>query len=83
MLVAGVAQANDYLEKKKHYMVYSAGMDKIHFKVPVWSYGRYNNYYLGETSRIYYVKDGKDYTIANVCSDRYDENDEDSDKGTA
>lgn len=60
MLVAGVAQANDYLEKKKHYMVYSAGMDKIHFKVPVWSYGRYNNYYLGETSRIYYVKDGKD-----------------------
>ena len=83
MLTPQRVQANDYLEKKKHYMVYSAGMDKIHFKVPVWSYGRYNNYYLGETSRIYYVKDGKDYTIANVCSDRYDENDEDSDKGTA
>ena len=82
-LLPVTAKANDYLEQKKHYMVYSAGIDHIHFKIPVWAYGVVNNYYLDFDSRIYYVKNGTDYTIANLKSDRYDENDESGDKGTA
>ena len=83
MVLPSHMQANDYLEESKHYMAYSAGVDHIHFKIPVWVYGAVNNYYLDGESRIYYSKDGKDYAIAYFKSDRYDENDEKSDKGTA
>ena len=82
-LFSGVVKANDYLEKKKHYMAYSAGIDKVHFKIPVWAYGAVNNYYLDFDSRIYYVKDGQEHTIANFKSDTYDENSKSGDKGTA
>ena len=75
--------ANDYLERQKHYMVYSAGADHIHFKVPVWAYGRAYDYYLDGATRIFYVKNGNETLIANVQSDRYDENEKDTDKGTA
>ncbi len=37
MLVAEKAQANDFLEKDKHYSAYAAGADKIHFKIPLYS----------------------------------------------
>ena len=83
LLASVTIQANDYLERQKHYMVYSAGSDRIHFKVPVWAYGRAYDYYLGGSSRIYYIREGQEYTIANVCSDRYDENETSSEKGTA
>ncbi len=82
-LIPVTADANDYLEKKKHYMAYSAGIDKVHFKIPVWAYGAVNNYYLDFDSRIYYVKDGQEHTIANFKSDTYDENSKSGDKGTA
>ena len=75
-------QANDYLEQKKHYMVYPAGMDHIHFKVPVWAYGKVRNYYLSDQSRIYYVKDGQEHVIAHVSTDPYGENESSSEKGS-
>ena len=75
-------QANDYLEQKKHYMVYPAGMDHIHFKVPVWAYGKVRNYYLSDQSRIYYVKDGQEHIIAHVSTDPYGENESSSEKGS-
>ena len=39
-------QANDYLEVQRHYQVYSNGRNSIHFKIPVWAYGRINDYHL-------------------------------------
>ncbi len=33
-------RANDYLEVQRHYQVYSNGRNSIHFKIPVWAYGR-------------------------------------------
>ena len=83
LLIPNISKANDYLEKKKHYMVYASGADRIHFKVPVWAYGRAYNYYLQDASRIYYEKNGQEVTIANVCSERYDENSRDTERGTA
>ena len=40
------ARANDYLEEKGHYTVMSMGNGVLRFKVPVWVYGRANDYYL-------------------------------------
>ena len=31
------ARANDFLEKEKHYSAYTAGANKIHFKIPLFS----------------------------------------------
>ena len=31
------ARANDFLEKSKHYSAYASGVDKIHFKIPLFS----------------------------------------------
>lgn len=45
--LAGVpqkARANDYLEKEKHFMVYTSGADRIHFTIPVWAEGAYDRY---------------------------------------
>lgn len=42
-------QANDYLEVQRHYQVYSNGRNSIHFKIPVWAYGRVNDYHLNST----------------------------------
>ncbi len=39
-------KANDYLEVQRHYQVYSNGRNSIHFKIPVWAYGRINDYHL-------------------------------------
>ena len=84
------AQANDYFEKEKHYKIYANGADKIHFIMPVWTYGKSYDYYAyedgGTCSYIAYKKTGdSDWTtIAKYKSDRYDENEnKDSKKGTA
>ena len=39
-------QANDYLEVSRHYQAYCSGRNTIHFKIPVWAYGRWNDYHL-------------------------------------
>ena len=78
-------QANDYLEKEYHYKAYPTGADHVHFILPVWSYGRSYDFYIHESSTVWYQKKGSSTktTFANFRSDRYDENEKDSDKGTA
>ena len=39
-------QANDYLEQSGHYTVMNMGNGVYRFYVPIWVYGRWNNYYL-------------------------------------
>ena len=40
------ARGNDYLEKDHHYTVRMAGNGALHFTIPIWVYGSYNDYYL-------------------------------------
>ena len=47
-------QANDYLEVQSHYSIYSSGRDAIHVKVPIWAYGRINNYYLADSTALWF-----------------------------
>ena len=61
LLIASLsAQANDYLELEKHYMIYTSGASSIHFKIPVWAYGKARNYYIHESSYAIYGVQGKD-----------------------
>lgn len=39
-------QANDYLEHSEHYTVMNMGNGVYRFTIPIWVYGRVNNYYL-------------------------------------
>ena len=45
-LFTASVSANDYLELQENYSVYSTGREAIHFKIPIWAYGRVNNYLL-------------------------------------
>ena len=77
-------QANDYLEKEKHYNVYASGVNKVHFVIPVWAYGASYDYYAYDESYVSYtVNGGSETVIANYKTDKYDENEKDSKKGTA
>ena len=38
-------QANDYLEHREHYTVMNMGNGVYRFTIPIWVYGRVNNYY--------------------------------------
>ena len=84
-LVPGKVRANDYLELERNYQVYAKGHDCLHFKIPVWSYGRSYDYYACDKSYVSYKIDGTgtEYTILNYKSDSYSENSEDGSKGTA
>ncbi len=77
--------ANDYLEKEKHYDIYASGVDKVHFKIPVWAYGKSYDYYAYEDSYISYtIEGGSETVIAYYKTDKYDENEnKESNKGTA
>ena len=48
ILLAGTmsVQANDYLEHSEHYTVMNMGNGVYRFYIPIWVYGRWNNYYL-------------------------------------
>lgn len=46
MLTPQRIQANDYLEHKEHYTVMNMGNGVYRFYVPIWVYGRVNNYCL-------------------------------------
>ena len=59
-------QANDFLEHKEHYLAYSAGQDKVHFKIPIFSRGGYNYYSAdvdGQKPYLFYKLNGTQYEI--------------------
>ena len=84
-LFSNKVQANDYLEKDDHYKIYATGINKIHFVIPVWAYGKSYDYYAYDDSYICYTPEGGSETrIAWYKTDKYDENEnKDSNKGTA
>lgn len=91
-IVPNTAQANDYLEIEDHYRVIKTGPNVIHFKIPVWSYGKSFDYYIGSPSNFYIdeVKNSSGTTMLSKTiigyfdSDRYDENEnKNNTKGTA
>ena len=46
MLMPCKALANDYLEQSEHYTVMNMGNGVYRFYIPIWVYGRANDYYL-------------------------------------
>ncbi len=87
LLVPERARANDFLEKSKHYSAYASGVDKIHFKIPLFSESEAGYSYFVSTkegwwnSYIYYDLKGanpqKDVAICYISSgkdlaDEYD-----------
>ena len=82
MTVSALA-GNEYLKKEKHYLAYSAGQDKVHFKIPVYACDTYNHWSNGD-SYVFYVHNGVQHRIAWYKSDSYDLNETTSNgKGTA
>ena len=47
-------QANDFLEQNQNYSVTAKGNGVVHFKIPIWAHGNWNNYRLGKNSSIWY-----------------------------
>ena len=96
VMVSQQVQANDYLEQERHYTVQSMGNGVLRFYVPIWVYGRVNDYYLegnnnfssNDDSYIWYSTnpgvgrgDGSVHRIASVSAVRYGKNDEDGSEG--
>ena len=77
--------ANDYLEVQRHYQVYSNGRNSIHFKIPVWAYGRVNDYHLDSTFTTirWQVKGQSVEPFMNVGGSAYGDNRKDNDRGNA
>ena len=78
------ASGNDYLEKESHYMAYATGVDKVHFKIPMWSKGGFweHHYMLKPTSKVTYTsKETGEVTIANIVSYSWKGWDESDNKG--
>ena len=84
-------QANDYLEHEEHYTVMNMGNGVYRFTIPIWVYGRANDYYLDSKnlrndsydSYIWYsLKPNQErgatdvHRIATVAARRYGLNDE-------
>ena len=78
-------QANDYLEVQRHYQVYSNGRNSIHFKIPVWAYGRINDYHLDSTFTTirWQVKGQSVEPFMYVGGPAYGVNRQDNDRGNA
>ena len=96
LLSAMTMQANDYLEQKEHYTVMNVGNGVYRFYIPIWVYGRVNDYYLDsynarnshDDSYIWYSlkpnqERGADdvHRIATVAARRYGLNDENDEGG--
>lgn len=71
------AQANDYLEQQKHYTVMSMGEGVLRFYIPVWVYGRANDYYLWGSDNFnwshdsyvwYQMTEGSDQNVHRIAS---------------
>lgn len=70
-------QANDYLEQSGHYTVTSMGEGVLRFYIPVWVYGRANDYYLwgsdafnwSHDSYVWYkMTEGDDQNVHRIAS---------------
>ena len=77
MSLAMTVQANDYLEQQKHYTVMSMGEGVLRFYIPVWVYGRANDYYLWGSTNFngnhdsylwYQMAEGSDQSIHRIAS---------------
>ena len=77
--------ANDYLEVQRHYQVYSNGRNSIHFKIPVWAYGRVNDYHLDSafTTIRWQVKGQSVESFMYVGGSAKGDNRKDNDRGNA
>ena len=79
------AQANDYLEVQSHYSIYSSGRDAIHVKVPIWAYGRINNYYLADSTALWFSLTSNEkvkQVAVQLRADRQGSNIDDDGKGS-
>lgn len=85
VLMPQQVQANDYLEVQRHYQVYSNGRNSIHFKIPVWAYGRINDYHLDSTFTTirWQVKGQSVEPFMYVGGPAYGVNRQDNDRGNA
>ena len=85
VLMPQQVQANDYLEVQRHYQVYSNGRNSIHFKIPVWAYGRVNDYHLDSafTTIRWQVKGQSVEPFMYVGGPAYGVNRQDNDRGNA
>ena len=45
---------NSFLEETQNYSVTPKGNGVVHFKIPIWAYGRVNNYRMGYGSTLWY-----------------------------
>lgn len=77
LLVTANVQANDYLEQQKHYTVMSMGDGVLRFYIPVWVYGRANDYYLWGSTNFngshdsylwYQMTEGSDHSVHRIAS---------------
>ena len=77
--------ANDYLEVSRHYQAYCSGRNTIHFKIPVWAYGRWNDYHLDTLgTTISWQVQGEDSEVfMHIGGDAYGDNRESNDRGTS
>ena len=77
-------RANDYLEIQSHYTIYSVGPNAIHLKVPLWAYGRVNNYYIANGSYLYFKYKGSTdkWFAVYFRADQKEENDVNNGKGS-
>ena len=82
---ASMLQANDYLEVQRHYQVYSNGRNSIHFKIPVWAYGRINDYHLDSANTVvrWQVQGESVEEFMNVGGPASGDNRKSNDKGNA
>ena len=62
-------QANDYLEVQRHYQVYSNGRNSIHFKIPVWAHGNWNDYHLDSANLAVTIANRGWYYVPHIHKD--------------
>lgn len=84
LAATATTRANDYLEIQSHYSLYSVGPEAIHVKVPLWAYGRVNNYYITNNSYLYFKFKGSSDVWFAVWfkADQKGENDVNNGKGS-
>ena len=67
------AYGNDYLEQQRNYSAMAMGVDRIHFKLPIYSRGTYD-YYVGINdqgkSSVYYKLNNQKVTLFKYGSER-------------
>lgn len=84
LAATATTRANDYLEIQSHYSLYSVGPEAIHVKVPLWAYGRVNNYYIANGSYLYFKYKGSQdkWFAVYFKADQKGENDVNNGKGS-